>query len=143
MLYPANFYRSIVIVYDMQKSTFLTQLFFADFLIKIPTENFTEKWRYFSLLHLNNLVWHSRNFLLPCNIVEEYFIISTTYIFNLYFQCFVVGQLSAFTFIVFHFFILAFIFCLKETTFIWFPTLNYSLPYPDNTMGNETDISDN
>ena len=43
-----------------------------------------------------NLVWHSHNFFLPYIIVEEYFINSITFIFNLYFLCFVVDELPAF-----------------------------------------------
>ena len=43
-----------------------------------------------------NLVWHSHNFLLSYITVEEYFKISTTFIFNLYFLCFVVDELPAF-----------------------------------------------
>ena len=38
------------------------------------------------------LVWHSQNFLIPCITVEEYFIISTTFIFILYFLYFVVDE---------------------------------------------------
>ena len=43
-------------------------------------------------LKLKNVVWHSHNFLLPYITVEEYFIICLTFIFNLYFLCFVVGS---------------------------------------------------
>ena len=43
-----------------------------------------------------NLVWHSHNFLLPYITVEEYFIISITFIFNRYFLCFAVDELPAF-----------------------------------------------
>ena len=47
-----------------------------------------------------NLLWRSHNFLLPCITEEEYFIINTTLMFNLYFLCFVVDQLPAFIVIV-------------------------------------------
>ena len=47
-----------------------------------------------------NLVWHSHNFLLPYITVEEYFIMSITFIFKLYFLCFVVDELPAFIVIV-------------------------------------------
>ena len=47
-----------------------------------------------------NRVWHSHNFLLPYITIEEYFIISIAFIFNLYFICFVVDTLPAFTVIV-------------------------------------------
>ena len=40
-----------------------------------------------------NLVWHSNNFLLHFITVEEFFIISITFIFNLYFLCFVADEL--------------------------------------------------
>ena len=40
------------------------------------------------------LACHSHSFLLPCTKVEEYFIISITFIFNLYFLCFVVHELQ-------------------------------------------------
>ena len=53
-------------------------------------------------------MWQSQYFLLICITVEEYFIISTTLIFNLYFLFFVVPELSAFIFIVFDFFTLIF-----------------------------------
>ena len=46
--------------------------------------------------NLKNLVWHSHNFLLPYITVEEHFIICFTFIFNLYFQWFVVDELPAF-----------------------------------------------
>ena len=49
------------------------------------------------------LVWHSHNFLLPYITVEEYFIISITSIFNLYFICFAVDELPAFIIIVYNF----------------------------------------
>ena len=39
---------------------------------------------------------HGKNFLLPYITVEEYFIICFTFIFNLYFLCFVVDELPAF-----------------------------------------------
>ena len=42
------------------------------------------------------LVWHSLNFLLPCITVGKYFIISITFIFNLYFLCFVVDEITSF-----------------------------------------------
>ena len=45
-------------------------------------------------LKKKNLVWHSHNFLLPQ--VEEYFINSITFIFNLYFIFFIVDELPAF-----------------------------------------------
>ena len=45
-------------------------------------------------------MWHSHNFLLPWNTVDEYFIISITFIFNLYFLCFVVDELPAFIIVV-------------------------------------------
>ena len=47
-----------------------------------------------------NLVWHSHNFLLPCITVEENFIIIISFIFNLYFLCFVVDELPTFIVIV-------------------------------------------
>ena len=47
-----------------------------------------------------NLVWYSHNFLLPCITVEEYFIISITITFNVYFLCFVSDELHAFIIIV-------------------------------------------
>ena len=50
-----------------------------------------------------NLVWPSHNFLLPYITVEEYFIVSITFIFNLYFLCFVVHELLAFIIIVCNF----------------------------------------
>ena len=46
------------------------------------------------------MVWHSHNFFLPDITVEEYFSISITLIFNLYFLCFVVDELPAFIVIV-------------------------------------------
>ena len=49
-----------------------------------------------------NLVWHSHNFLLPC-ITVEYFIISITFIFNLYFLCFVADELPDSVIIVYNF----------------------------------------
>ena len=55
---------------------------------------------------LKNLVWHSHNFLLPYTVVEEYFIISFTFIFDLYFQCFTVDKIPAFIVIVNNFRIL-------------------------------------
>ena len=53
--------------------------------------------------NLKNLVWHSHNFLLPYIIVEEYFFNSITFIFNLYFICFVVDELPFFIIIVYNF----------------------------------------
>ena len=50
-----------------------------------------------------NLAWHSHNFLLPCITVEEYFIISIAFIFNLYILCFVVDESSTFIIIVYNF----------------------------------------
>ena len=52
------------------------------------------------IIDKKNLVWHSHNFLLPYITVEEYFINSITFIFNLYFICFVVDELPAFIVIV-------------------------------------------
>ena len=49
------------------------------------------------------LVWHSHNFLLPYNTVEECFIIGITFTFNLYFLCFVVDELPASIIIVYNF----------------------------------------
>ena len=46
------------------------------------------------------LVWHSHNFLLPYITVEEYFIISIIFMFNLQFLCIVVDELFTFIFIV-------------------------------------------
>ena len=43
-----------------------------------------------------NLVWHSHNFLFPFITVEDFFIISITFIFNLCFPCFVVYELPDF-----------------------------------------------
>ena len=48
-----------------------------------------------------NLMWHSHNFLLPY--ITEYFIISITFIFNLYFLGFVDDELLAFTNILLNF----------------------------------------
>ena len=48
------------------------------------------------LCELKNLVWHSHNFFLPCITEEKYFIISFTFIFNLYFPCFTVDKLPVF-----------------------------------------------
>ena len=48
-----------------------------------------------NIWYLKNLVWHSHNFLLPCITVEKCFITSITFIFNLYFLCFVVDELPA------------------------------------------------
>ena len=42
-----------------------------------------------------NLLWHSHNFLLPYITVEEYFLISITFILNLYFLSFVADELPA------------------------------------------------
>ena len=44
---------------------------------------------------IENVVWHSHNFILPCITVEEYFIISMAFIFNPYFLCFVVDEFPA------------------------------------------------
>ena len=57
-----------------------------------------------SLEHIKKkyLGWHSHNFLLPCITEEEYFIISTTFIFYLYFLYFVVEELPAFIIIVYN-----------------------------------------
>ena len=52
---------------------------------------------------LKNLVWYSHNFLLPCSAVEEYFIVSITFIFNLHFLCFVADELPASKIIVYNF----------------------------------------
>ena len=49
------------------------------------------------------LVWHSHYFLSLCITIEEYFIISNTLTFNIYFLCFVVDELSAFIFTVYNF----------------------------------------
>ena len=54
-------------------------------------------------LKKKNLVWHSYNFLLPYIKVEEYFIISITFIFNLYFIFFIVDELPAFIIIIYNF----------------------------------------
>ena len=58
------------------------------------------------------LVWHSHNFLLPYTAVEEYFIISFTFIFNLYFLCFVVDKIPAFI-------VILYIFLTKFLYFAW------------------------
>ena len=50
-----------------------------------------------------NLMRHSHNFFLPYITVEEYFINSITFIFNLYFICFVIDELPAFIIIVYNF----------------------------------------
>ena len=52
---------------------------------------------------IKNLVWHSHNFLLPYIIVEKYFIISITFIFNRYFLSFVLDELLAFITLVYNF----------------------------------------
>ena len=60
-------------------------------------------YQYFYSRKKKNLVWHSHNFLLPHIIVEEYFIYSITFKFNLYFICFVVHELPSFIIIVYIF----------------------------------------
>ena len=55
------------------------------------------------IINNKNLMWHSHNLLLPYIIVEEYFINNITFIFNLYFMCFVVDELPAFIIIVYNF----------------------------------------
>ena len=51
--------------------------------------------------HVENLVRHSHNFLLFCIAVEEYFVVSIAFIFNLYFLCFVqFNEFSPFAFII-------------------------------------------
>ena len=50
-------------------------------------------------------MWHSHNFLLLFITIKEYFIISITFIFSIYFLCFVVGKLSVFKFIIFNFYL--------------------------------------
>ena len=59
-----------------------------------------------TVLARKKLVWDSHNFLLPYITVEEYFVISFTFIFNLYFIYFVVDKLPAFIVIVNNFRIL-------------------------------------
>ena len=54
---------------------------------------------------IENVVWHSHNFILPCITVEEYFIISITFMFNPHFLCFVADELSALITIVYNFLI--------------------------------------
>ena len=68
--------------------------------------------------NLKNLVWHSHIFLLPYIIVEEYFINSITFIFNLYFICFVVDDVPAFIIIVYDFWTYFSVFCLSTAAFI-------------------------
>ena len=65
-----------------------------------------------------NLVWHSHNFLLPYITVEEYFIISIKFIFNLYFLCFVVDELPAFIIIDCNFLNLISVFCPNAALFM-------------------------
>ena len=59
--------------------------------------------QYFNAYKLKNLVWYSHNFLLPCIAVEEFFINSSIFMFNLCFLCFVVGELPAFIIIGYNF----------------------------------------
>ena len=58
---------------------------------------------YLDFYILKNLAWHSHNFPLPYITVEEYFIISITFIVNLHFLCFAVDELPAFIIIVYNF----------------------------------------
>ena len=60
-------------------------------------------YKYINKTHKKNMVWHSHNFLLPCIIVEKYFINCITFIFNLYFISFVVNELPAFIIIIYSF----------------------------------------
>ena len=53
--------------------------------------------------YIKNLVWHSHNFLLPYITVEEYFINSIAFKFNLHFICFVVHELPGYIVIVYNF----------------------------------------
>ena len=66
-------------------------------------ENFFTITPYSVKITLKNLVWHSHNFLLPYITVEEYFIISITFMFNLYFLYFVADELPASIIIVYNF----------------------------------------
>ena len=50
-----------------------------------------------------NLVWYSHNFLLLYITVDEYFIISITFVFILYILCFVADELPVFVIIVYDF----------------------------------------
>ena len=87
---------------------------FSSFKLLISEQNrcmlycFCKVWSLWKMARLQfyykkNLVWHSHNFFLPYITVEEYFIISTTYIFNLYFLYVVVDELPAFIIIVYNF----------------------------------------
>ena len=49
-------------------------------------------WILTALLYHKNLVWRSQNFLLFCITLEEYFVINTTFIFNLHFLCFLIDE---------------------------------------------------
>ena len=53
--------------------------------------------------YIKNLMWYSHNFLLPCITIEEYFIFSITFIFNLHIPCFVADELPASIIIVYNF----------------------------------------
>ena len=56
-----------------------------------------------TLMIKKNLLWNSHNFLLPYITVEEYFIISIIFLFNLYSLWFVLDESVAFMIIVYNF----------------------------------------
>ena len=93
--------------------------------------------------YIKSLVWHSHIFLLACIIVEKYFIVSTSFIFDLFFSMLCSWWIICFYIYWLEFVTLFSIFLLSAAAFIKFLQLNDSICLPDKTVGNETNIHDN